>query len=93
MRAGRSAIAAASASAVPGLSAIQWLAVFGLALAVYLICAAIWPYGPCLGCAGHRGRNSGSNPRRWGRCKRCKGSGERIRWGYKVVQALKGGSR
>jgi hypothetical protein len=83
---------AASASG-SGLSAIQWLAVFGLALAalvIYLACAAIWPYGPCLGCAGHPGKRAGSSSRRWGRCK---GSGERIRWGYKVVQALKGGSR
>jgi hypothetical protein len=89
------AIAAASANGGI-LSPAGWLAAAGIglaALAVYLICAAIWPYGPCLGCVGHPGKKARSSSRRWGRCKRCKDSGERIRWGYKVVQALKGGSR
>jgi hypothetical protein len=88
------ASAAASANAAGGLSAAQWLAVFGVALAalvVYLVCAAIWPYGPCFGCVGHPGKKAGSNSRRWGRCRRCKGSGERIRWGYRVVQSMRGG--
>jgi hypothetical protein len=88
--AGPAAIAAASASAIPG----GWLTVLGGALAAlvaYLGCCAIWPYGPCLSCLGHRGKNRGSNSRRWGRCRRCKGSGERIRWGYRLLQHIKEG--
>ncbi len=87
-------LGAASASGSGGLSPLGWLAVAGVGAAVlagYLIACSIWPYGPCFGCTGHRGRNRGSNSRRWGRCKRCKGSGERIRWGYRLVQNLRGG--
>ena len=84
------AIAAASASAIPG----GWLTVLGggtVLLVLYLMGAVIWPHGPCLSCIGHRGRNRGSNGRRWGRCKRCKGSGERLRWGYRLLRHVKHG--
>jgi len=39
------------------------------------------PYAPCRWCSGRRGRNRGSTSRAWGRCKRCGGKGERLRWG------------
>ena len=84
------AITVASASAIPG----GWLTVVIVGLAafvLYLIGCRIWPYGPCLSCLGHRGKSRGSNSRRWGRCKRCKGSGERIRWGYRLIQHIKEG--
>jgi hypothetical protein len=85
-------VSAASASGSGGLSAGQRTAVIGVAvvvLALYLIGSTIWPYGHCLSCISHRGRNRGSTGRRWGRCKRCKGSGERIRWGYRLLRNIK----
>jgi hypothetical protein len=84
-------VSAASAKAAAGLSPGQWAAVTGgavVVLALYLIGCTIWPYGPCMGCISHRGRNRGSTGSRWGRCKRCKGSGERIRWGYRLLQNI-----
>lgn len=60
-----------------------------------------WSYGPSRigphrpsqrrapGRSRRRGR--GSTGRRWGRCKRCKGSGERIRWGYRLLRHIKRG--
>jgi hypothetical protein len=85
---------AASASGSGGLSGghlITGLAIGAVVLALYLIGCAIWPYGPCLSCIAHRGRNRGSTVRRWGRCKRCQGSGERIRWGYKLIRRFTAG--
>jgi hypothetical protein len=81
--------------AASGLSPLGWtVAVLAAAavLAVYLVAAAIRPYGPCLGCIGPPGKKRGSNARRWGRCRRCKGTGERTRWGYRLIQHVKGGS-
>jgi hypothetical protein len=88
--AGLAGIAGAGASAIPG----GWLTILGggtVLLVLYLMGSAIWPYGPCLSCIGHRGRNRGSYGRRWGRCKRCKGSGERLRWGYRLLRHVKHG--
>ena len=83
-------VSAASANAIPG----GWLTILGGGtgvLVLYLMGAVIWPYGPCLSCLGHRGKNRGSNGRRWGRCKRCRGSGEQLRWGYRLIRHVKGG--
>jgi hypothetical protein len=45
----------------------------------------LWPFAPCIKCRGS-GRNRGSNPRkRFGQCRRCGGSGHRIRPGAKTV--------
>ena len=88
--AGLAGIAGASASAIPG----GWLTILGggtAAFLLYLIGTATWPYGPCLSCITHRGKNRGSTGRRWGRCKRCKGSGERLRWGYRLLHHIKEG--
>ena len=87
-------VSAASANGSGGLSGGQCAAILGAAavlFALYLIGCTIWPYGPCLSCIARRGRSRGSNSRRWGRCKRCKGSGERMRWGYRVLQHIKHG--
>jgi len=87
-------VSAASASGSGGLSAghlIAVLAIGAVVLALYLIGCSIWPYGPCAACIAHRGKSRGSTGRRWGRCKRCKGSGERIRWGYRLLQNIKHG--
>lgn len=64
----------------------------GIALAAgYYFSCKWWPYGPCLGCIGHPGRNRGSNARRWGTCKRCKGTGKRIRLGARIWHTVKEG--
>lgn len=70
---------------------IALLAIIVLAVGYYLSCRW-WPYGPCLGCIGHQGRNRGSNSRRFGTCKRCKGSGKRIRIGARIWKTIKEGN-
>jgi hypothetical protein len=70
----------------------------GATLAILLACAAvylgsclIWEYAPCLACRGRRGRSPGSNRRRHGRCKVCKGTGERLRVGTRILLAVTDG--
>jgi hypothetical protein len=54
----------------------------------------LWPYGPCWWPWCDRGRNAGSNKKRWGRCWRCGGSGEQWRFGarmfHKAARAARG---
>lgn len=59
-----------------------------------LILAVIWagrawfhPFTTCRWCSGS-GKNPGSSGRRWGRCKRCKGSGNRQVLGSKQVHTI-----
>ncbi len=59
-----------------GGSAGLGLTAMALALA-WLISRLLWPCKPCPRCHGS-GRNPGSNTRRHGNCKRCKGA-RRIR--------------
>jgi hypothetical protein len=66
---------------------------------LYLLSGLILPYGPCLACAmeglagqrGGRGRNKGSRRKRYGRCRACKGTGERDRGGTRIIRAWSGG--
>jgi hypothetical protein len=67
-------------------------------LAIVLACAAVylgscipWPYGPCLACRAQPRRNPGSNGRRHGRCRVCKGTGERLRAGTRILLAATNG--
>jgi len=62
-----------------------------VAVAVYLLTCVPWPYGPCLACRAHPRRNPGSNSRRHGRCKVCRGSGERLRIGTRLLLAWSNG--
>jgi hypothetical protein len=39
------------------------------------------PYAPCRWCVGRSGRNPGSNRERWGKCRKCGGTGKRLRLG------------
>jgi hypothetical protein len=57
----------------------------------YFIACKWWPYGPCLRCIGHPGRNRGSNSRRWGNCKRCGGTGKRVRLGARLMHVVEEG--
>ncbi len=64
--------------------------VVGAGLVVYFARCAIWPYGPCRYPWCKRGRNAGSNERMWGRCPICHGSGERLRFGARLLRRGKG---
>lgn len=79
--------------AAGGLSARDLAVILLLALivaAAYLGSCVIWPYAKCLACLGSR-RNPGSNSRRHGRCTVCRGTGERLRAGTRIISAWRGG--
>lgn len=59
------------------------LAITGLALA-WLISRLFWPYKPCRRCKAS-GRNRGSNDRRHGDCRRCRGTRRVRRFGARTV--------
>lgn len=86
------------AAGLPSLPFRSWTEVFLVALLVFLVYLAgccVWPYGACLSCAigdisskrGGRGRNMGSSSKRHGRCRVCRGSGERLRVGTRILGA------
>jgi hypothetical protein len=67
-----------------------------LVLAVVVVAAycgscLIWPYARCLACIGRSKKNRGSTSKRWGRCPRCGGTGERLRSGTRIIRAWRGG--
>lgn len=80
-----------AASGLPARDAAGLLLLALIAAAVYLAACIPWPYGPCLACRGRRGRNPGSNHRRHGRCIVCKGTGERLRAGTRLLLAATDG--
>lgn len=90
--AGRWPVLAAAAAPSLGtgreLAGLLLLAV--IAAAVYLGSCRIWPYGRCLACLGSR-RNPGSTRKRHGRCKVCRGTGERLRVGTRLMRSWSGG--
>lgn len=49
------------------------------ATAVIAVRSRFWPYGRCPACQGRKGRGAGSTDQAYNRCRRCRGSGERIR--------------
>ena len=67
-----------------------WAGPWGMALASLLLLAGRGvfvyhhPAGPCRRCRA-RGLNPFSTPKRYGACKRCKGSRGTIRWSSKVL--------
>lgn len=61
------------------------LIILGLiAAAGWVISLYRWPYAPCGKCEGS-GKNPGSNGKRHGQCRRCKGAGRRQRIGAKTI--------
>ena len=63
-----------------------------LLVLVALVCGAgywvslkVWPETSCKRCDG-RGRNAGSNARRFGRCKGCAGTGRKPRAGTRMLE-------
>jgi len=61
------------------VAALLIVAVLGIALAAVLVRTRFWPHGPCPSCRGRKGRGIGSADQAFNRCRRCGGSGERIR--------------
>lgn len=53
-------------------------------LASWLVSLRLWPHTRCSACNG-TGRNRGSTSKRYGRCWRCKGAPERLRFGARWV--------
>jgi hypothetical protein len=67
-----------------------------LVLLAVLVAAGRWgwhawrhPYGPCWSCRGS-GRNRGSTGKRHGQCKRCGGTGRRLRTGARPLHKALG---
>jgi len=83
--------ASPAATATPGvhLSAGQWLL---LILSVLLVAAGYatacwwWPFMACTHCDG--GKIRSPSGKAWRRCRRCKGSGARIRTGRRIFNWL-----
>lgn len=80
------ALLLAVARAVLGVGGLV-LATTGLAIA-WLASRLFWPYKPCRRCKA-TGRNPGSNNRRHGDCKRCKGARRVRRFGAGHVYRIK----
>ena len=76
---------AAAHHASPGVLVLLAL---GL-LAAWAVSVLLWPNAPCSRCQGS-GKSLGSNGKRWGRCRRCKGTGTRQRFGSKAVRRAVG---
>jgi len=68
-----------------GGGALTVVIVLAVAAVVYLVSCQLWPFGPCAACSARRGRGAGSNERRWNQCRRCKGSGQRMRIGKRLI--------
>lgn len=51
-----------------------------------------WPYTFCRACRGRRGKGVGSrsSARFYNRCRRCGGSGERVRTGARLISKATG---
>jgi hypothetical protein len=82
----------AAAAAQAHLSPLAVALVLILLAVAWVIRVRLWPFGPCGKCDG-TGKNIGSNGRRWGKCRRCKGSGTRQRLGSRPVHKVLGRKR
>jgi hypothetical protein len=58
-----------------------------IALLVYAMACAVTPFAQCRRCDGN-GKYRKPRGRAWHPCKRCKGSGHRLRWGRHVSNYL-----
>jgi hypothetical protein len=58
-----------------------------VAAVVYGVACAIWPFGACLRCGGD-GKLRSPSGKAWRRCKRCKGTGTRLRIGRRILNRL-----
>ena len=78
---------AAASSTSTASSLLPVIAVLALLWAVgYVAACALWPFAACRSCHGTAKHRSPSG-RAWRRCRRCKGSGARIRLGRQLWTA------
>lgn len=59
-------------------------ALAGILFVLYMLHCRIYPYAPCKSCA-KTGTSAGSTKRFWNRCRTCGGSGERLRFGARLL--------
>ena len=57
------------------------------ALLLYLAACRWWPFAACWSCHGD-GKKRSPSGRSWRSCKRCKGTGQRLRVGRRVMNAM-----
>jgi len=62
-----------------------------LATAGYLLACTWWPYTACGRCHG-TGKHRSPSGKAWRPCRRCKGSGRRVRVGRRLFEAARGKS-
>ncbi|HEY3718412.1 MAG TPA: hypothetical protein VGL39_28140 [Jatrophihabitantaceae bacterium] len=70
---------------------VHWWALLALALGtaalIYAMACAVTPFARCRRCDGN-GKYRKPTGRAWHPCKRCKGSGHRLRWGRHITNYL-----
>jgi hypothetical protein len=49
-----------------------------------------WPIKRCRRCEGRKGRGVGSTQHGYSRCRKCKGSGEQVRWTAALISKFTG---
>jgi hypothetical protein len=67
-----------------------WRLIIGaavIALLAYALACAVTPFAQCRRCDGN-GKYRKAYGRAWHPCKRCKGSGHRLRWGRHVTNYI-----
>jgi hypothetical protein len=78
---------AASASSTFGLVVVAGLLIVG-----YFLACAAYPFGKCRRCSG-LGRHHSPGRAHWRDCKRCVGTGARVRVGRRIYMRLRGHER
>lgn len=58
-----------------------------VAAPAYAVACVLWPFTACSRCGGS-GRRRSPSGKNYGRCRKCKGKGERIRLGRRVMNRL-----
>ena len=71
-------------AAVCAVAAQSWVLLAALLPVAWVVCAYLWPFGPCWRCKGGK-TTKGSTKRRYGLCKSCGGTGGRQVIGSRTV--------
>jgi len=56
--------------------------------AVYWVACLLWPFASCVKCNGD-GKTRSPSGKAWRECRRCGGTGRRLRWGRHVINYLR----
>lgn len=68
-----------------------WLLFAVVALALYWLVCAFFPYLPCRRCEGSgKLRSPFGGGRAWRKCPRCRGKGRRVRLGRRLYESARG---